>query len=527
MNTLRIAWILASTLVLVVTGGCGAKAIETPGPCGVLPDAGATDAAMAEADVSPGPPELDAAPERDASDREEASTADAALDAADAWTSDAELDGGSFGNPQMSCAFTVIAPGNQRINAVAVSSTGVIGIAGYTAADLNLGDGTISVPDGGKFVGFVAELDTWCRIQWSRPFGESASALAFDSTGNLWVAGGKSDEYLEIGKFDDTGNLLYDVRYPATGYVAPSAIATDAADSCLVAGTLRGGAITVGNNTISFAANDASAFVDQGVLLFKVKSSGVVAWAKGFGGEVPFAGSKSCYRSVFGLAIDSSGDVLVGGSYDCDLSLGGPALPAPSDLSWPAVGDGFVGRLRGADGSHVWSRALPGVDVRGIGLTPGSELLFTGALSTAQDFGSGLISPIAQYAGAQTGYIAGMPSNGGPSIWGRIVAVPDSPLLYSATARYGSLPCGGSLGERCLLTGEFTPIFPRSTYFLQAVNGRGDVEWNFDLPYPAAMFAVAAGVDREVVWGGLNLEPTHYGATDEDYDVYLARFVRW
>src|SRR4051812_29660981 len=90
----------------------------------------------------------------------------------------------------MSCTFTLAAPGRQHVTAVAVRSDGLIAIGGFLTGDVDFGDGPLSAADGGEYGGFVAELDTGCRPQWSRSFAQTVSGLAFDPAGDLWVAGG-------------------------------------------------------------------------------------------------------------------------------------------------------------------------------------------------------------------------------------------------------------------------------------------------------------------------------------------------
>jgi outer membrane protein assembly factor BamB len=70
-------------------------------------------------------------------------------------------------------------------------------------------------------------------------------------------------------------------------------------------------------------------------------SDGNALWTKEFGG--------SDLDFLHGLAVDGAGDVYISGEYFKPIDFGGGALPAPTARS------SYVAKLRGSDGSHVWS----------------------------------------------------------------------------------------------------------------------------------------------------------------------------
>src|SRR6185503_16418325 len=91
----------------------------------------------------------------------------------------------------------------------------------------------------------------------------------------------------------------------------------------------------------------AAGFVDDTLANTNVMVSkrsgtdGSEIWTKVFGG--------SDTDTVYGVASDASGDVYVIGEYAKPIDFGGGALPAT------ATRNAFAAKLRGTDGSHVWS----------------------------------------------------------------------------------------------------------------------------------------------------------------------------
>lgn len=74
----------------------------------------------------------------------------------------------------------------------------------------------------------------------------------------------------------------------------------------------------------------------------KYRSDGEYVWAVQLGG--------TGFDMARAVAVDSEGDVYVGGGFQSTLDFGGGPLTALGD------GDMFVARYRGASGAHVWAR---------------------------------------------------------------------------------------------------------------------------------------------------------------------------
>ncbi|WP_437717107.1 hypothetical protein WMF45_12260 [Sorangium sp. So ce448] len=119
-----------------------------------------------------------------------------------------------------------------------------------------------------------------------------------------------------------------------------STIAVDATGNYYILGAFKG--------TVDFGTGPLTSAGNSDIFLLKLDPSGAPLWSKRFGTPLRETGDA--------LAIDGNGNVLIAGNYEDDFSgigndfsLGGCALPAPSDRSGQ-----FMAKLD-PDGNHIWS----------------------------------------------------------------------------------------------------------------------------------------------------------------------------
>lgn len=137
---------------------------------------------------------------------------------------------------------------------------------------------------------------------------------------------------------------------------------------------------------------------DSGFLLMKLDPSGVPAWTKRFPGAI----------RLEGIAVDSSGAILLTGMLLGSASLGGAPLQS--------VGaDAFVAKLD-ASGRHVWSCRFGDSYSQGRGVAVDREgnVTVTGVFFGNIDFGAG---PLAA-GGALSMFVAQLDSSGG-ALWSK------------------------------------------------------------------------------------------------------------
>ncbi len=183
-------------------------------------------------------------------------------------------------------------------NALAVDAQNVVWIAGTTVSfGLSYNDVLLAkINSDGSLFGVV---------RWGGEYGDSASALAIDSQGAIWLAGntysfGSADSDVFVAKFASDGGLLKAVRWGGTNYDSANGLAIDAIGSVWVTG-----------QTKSFGASGWDMFLLK--VLPNVHMDKALLW----GGDDDDYGNK--------LAVDSQGFVWVVGSTE---SFGASGLDA-------------------------------------------------------------------------------------------------------------------------------------------------------------------------------------------------------
>ena len=178
---------------------------------------------------------------------------------------------------------------------------------------------------------------------------------------------------------------------------AAYATGSDAQGNVYVAGAFDGAMAVEGQQLISGGSYD--------VFVAKLDPTGALLWAKQFGGT----GDQSAY----GLAVDASGNVLVTGAFQGDISFGGATLSASS------AKDAFVAKLA-SDGSQLWA-----VKFGGIGDQVPSGIAVDGA-------GNAIVT--GSYDGSLA-FFCNMPcaydSKGGKDIFVRKLAAADGAMLWN------------------------------------------------------------------------------------------------
>jgi uncharacterized protein (AIM24 family) len=277
---------------------------------------------------------------------------------------------------------------------VAIDGAGNVFVTGYYMGGIDLGTGWLT-GYGAYGVTFVVKYAADGTALWSKGFPSSGDGsgqgIAVDSNGNVLVGGyfggvidfgggsisslsassaflvklsGANGAHQWSKAFGDIGG----------GQNATYGVAVDGSDNVFITGKFLGNA-NFGGGTVSSSGFD--------VFVAKFGSTGGHQWSKRFGGSAVDYG--------YAIAVAPNNDCVIGGSFRGTIDFGGGAM---SDLS--SYDDGFVVRLSSA-GSFVWQKQIAGsagaIDsVRGVAVDSRDNVLVTGGISGAYDFGGGSVA---------------------------------------------------------------------------------------------------------------------------------------
>jgi hypothetical protein len=230
---------------------------------------------------------------------------------------------------------------------------------------------------------------------WAKHLGgtgtDFAQAVAVDSSGNVIVVGsftstanfgggqlvsaGGSDIF--VATYSASGAHIWSKRFGGVGDDGALSVAVDSSGAIVVAGDFWGASADLGGGPlINGTPGLSEAFVA------KYSASGQHLWSESFGGTDS--------DSANGVAVDSSGDVLVTGVFKgAGVDFAGKALSS----EWGGI-DTFIVKLSGANGANVWAKNVRcgGPDIGyGIAVDQSGSVFVVGAFAGSADFGAGYL----------------------------------------------------------------------------------------------------------------------------------------
>lgn len=282
---------------------------------------------------------------------------------------------------------------------VAVDGAGNVFVTGATQGTVDFGGGPLKPADmssmGKDNDVFLLKLDAQGRHLWSKRFGDAGEqigrAVAVDVQGNVFITGdftgsidfggtagaltGAVSPDIFVAGFDPEGNPLWSKRFGGAVDDYGFAIAVDKDNNVVVTGAFSGDT-SFGGDVIKAAGN-------YDVFVAKLEGTqGAHLWSRGFGDAFRQIGN--------GIAVDpTSGDVVVTGEYQGIFGFGGPPLTTTAG----DLGQIFVVKLKGDNGSHVWSVGFGDAGVqygRGVAVAPSGDVFIAGLFTGKLDFGDGL-----------------------------------------------------------------------------------------------------------------------------------------
>jgi hypothetical protein len=315
--------------------------------------------------------------------------------------------------------------------------------------------GTITVASAGRGDMFVAKYSSAGTPVWVQHFGDAAdqygTAVATDASGNVYVTGyffgtvnfgggalTSSGYDIVLAKYRNDGVHLWSKRIGGAGTEMGQAIAVDSGNNVLIGGQYSG--------TVDFGGGPLTSTGGYDGFLAKYNSSGAHVWSRSMGGasvdtvtglgvdgngnptvagyfqgtsnfggaNLTSAGSNDVFvarytsagahqwsnrygdlndQRAYGAAVDAAGNVALTGYFTGSINFG---AGGPTFLN-VAGADIFVAKLT-STGAHSWSKAIGsslsyGEVGESVAFDPAGNVLLTGEVVQAVDFGGGLIIP--------------------------------------------------------------------------------------------------------------------------------------
>ncbi len=326
----------------------------------------------------------------------------------------------------------------------AVGPDGNIYLAGSFSGtvDFDPGPGVASLSAQVGNDAFIAKYTPTGSLMWAQRFGGSGhdytNALEFDAAGDLTVTGHFSSTTLTIGattltnhgnyyvfvaRFDDaTGNALWARGLGGAAQDTGFDAAVNAAGETYVIGTFQrsvdfdpGAGATILTECGDTGAGDA--------FVWKLDSSGNLAWARQFGNEMLDNGHS--------LALDGQGAVYAVGTFRGTVDYGQPGNPLPLTAPKTDAADLFFVKLDEATGATAWARQSTGpahINAGRLVADGAGSLYFGGGFQQSVTFGSG--TPTLVSAGGTDAFLSKWDVDGNLA-WAQSLAGAGDTLIQS------------------------------------------------------------------------------------------------
>jgi hypothetical protein len=301
---------------------------------------------------------------------------------------------------------------DQTTNAMAVNDFGEIALVGTARGTIDFGnipwEGTTTDTDV-----VVAKISKEGQALWSRRYGDSCDqaggAVAHTPSGNVLIAGnfcGKMDfgtttvetkgaeRDAFVAVIDALGEDVYSRSFGGKGAQIARAAAVDADGNAVIVGSF--------DQAFDDGTGEAVSAGLKDIFVLKLDPKGKLLWSERFGG--PGADAPGA------VAVDSAGNIVLGGKFEDSIDFGGGPLTAS-----PGLPSSFLVQLN-PSGKHLWSQSFAGVDavVNGLAIGPKGAIAVAGSFAGTIDLGDGVLTS----AGSNDAFVALLDSAGNIG-WGR------------------------------------------------------------------------------------------------------------
>jgi hypothetical protein len=328
---------------------------------------------------------------------------------------------------------------SQFARATTVDSLGNIVVVGSFLGSVSFGGQELAAASPIYADVFVAKFDSAGSHQWSSAHGKTlaqrARSVATDSQGNVVVVGdfdgsiafggdvlssaGGSDVF--VVQFDASGQVKWSKSYGSTGQQTSYSVATNGDGEIVLSGAFSG--------EIDFGLGAHTSIGATDVFVTKLTSAGAAVWSKTFGLESD--------QSVYGLVLDSGGNVLLTGGFGGTIKFGQDTHTSVGGV------DVFVAKLD-PEGTTLWSRSF-GTDLDQVGnavaVDDSGNVTIAGTFSGEVDFGAG----IHKSAGGSDVFVAHLGADGETKWSKRFGDAKDGQTAYCIKSdQFGNVVFGGA-----------------------------------------------------------------------------------
>lgn len=273
---------------------------------------------------------------------------------------------------------------------LAVDGNGDVIAVGQFSGQITLGTETLTSA-GAKDIFVVKFTGTTGAVQWAKRYGGTlddwGQAVTTDSSGNIYVTGlfrdvvnfgagnvtaGGSDAF--VLKLSTTGEYGWARQIGGNGYEQGFSIV--ATDTTVFAVGSHSGSMTLDQITVS-AGGTAGSLNAFAVAL--ATSNGAASWLKTLGG--------TNYDFGNGVAIDTSGNIIVTGTFTASADFGGGVLTAAGGTGDTDI---FLVKLSGTNGGHLFSKRLGTTaadEATAVSADVNNNIVLVGNFRAAMDFG--------------------------------------------------------------------------------------------------------------------------------------------
>ena len=285
--------------------------------------------------------------------------------------------------------------GSDDAEGIAVDSQGNVFLTGTFRDAVDFGGGALTSAGADDI--YVLKLSTSGAHVWSKRFGDAvdqtARGIAADSSGNLYVTGHFSGT-LDFGgapmtaastdafflKLSSSGVHQWSKHAGDTGIQIGRKVAVDSAGNVVFTGYFTGSMNFGGGTLTSHGAND--------VYLVKFDSGGGHQWSRWFGDS-----SGVQEQLSFGVAVDSSNDIVIGGRLTGTADFGGGPVASAGEA------DVFLAKYNSA-GQNLWTKRYGDAldqDCHAVAFDASGSVWSTGRFKGTLDFGSPTLSSAGSY----------------------------------------------------------------------------------------------------------------------------------